>query len=559
MVYCAVQVCVDGRYVEQVLSVLPGLRIFDGRDLDNIRAQRRSRGTTSRMIDSLGIAAVNQSTRRTRRMGRSDFSCSVNRSALKTSDLDCDADFDRRLRSLLQSARDRGKASKEEQYIPKGEYVTVSQAKRRCSSLSRDKHKDKERGRDMTLSVDSKLFPSENNCLSFDRGIINPNILAYQDIICAQKPLTRTSQCNSITSVLSEAITNGGDDEDCSWVEEVQDYYNLLATTPDGTDRRSVSPVAPISPLRDRDRDRDLQAAVMLLAKREHRYVSTASRIEHVEKIALSMPSDDDQLLSEKRNEQSSADRSLRAERRLKQEAATDSLMQPRDDKHTRTDTAPTRSNIYGSGSGSGRGYDGDVGISMRAGRSGRSSPYLNLTTETLLEMQEGERTGKWNSRYRIPDKHFGFSKPFLHHPEPPSPVRPHSFDAAVVRLRRSFEMKPTRGTFTRCPRTANEQLSIPMDVYSSSRAASAGRRGIGVPFGGLGEAKDIREGVRWGKESAGRCSDSSERGRGRERERERGASRENDWARDSPSARHSRYTTSSVLSIIRATRQSTS
>jgi hypothetical protein len=152
-------------------------------------------------------------------------------------------------------------------------------------------------------------------------------------------------------------------------------------------------------------------------------------------------------------------------------------------------------------------GYNSDTSNTITRGREhayGHSSTYTfshqkkpygtqqrSRTAESLREMQEDPRYSKWNSRYRIPQPHFGFSKPFIHRPNGIFVPQTNTFGQAgevyngdvnyegkgneglenaqlvasvasdkarsipgfeksVIQMRESFEKLPPRGTLTR-------------------------------------------------------------------------------------------------------------
>ena len=60
------QVCADGRYVEQIMSVLPLLSSFDGRNLSLLRAEARTRCRTDRRKSSASARSASPSSRNSR-------------------------------------------------------------------------------------------------------------------------------------------------------------------------------------------------------------------------------------------------------------------------------------------------------------------------------------------------------------------------------------------------------------------------------------------------------------------------------------------------------------
>jgi len=115
---------------------------------------------------------------------------------------------------------------------------------------------------------------------------------------------------------------------------------------------------------------------------------------------------------------------------------------------------------------GGGGGYhsDGD-GASLTSKGAQSVRAQRRASKPVLEERRESERFGIWHPRYRVPQKTFGHSKPFLYtrgEPEASTADVP-LFDKFVRRLRDGFEKLPTRGTFTRAAKGLKAEW-YPMD-----------------------------------------------------------------------------------------------
>ena len=494
--YPSLQVCRDERYAEQTMGVLPHLALFDGRDIEKLREEALRKRSSNRDLSSSRLSRTDSLCNSM--ATRSDTSMSF---SLDQSDSPCPmSDFDRRLRCLL----------KRRALSRPGPGPSNRSSEEAHRSLQTKRHRPK------TDSAVSKRSESTEECKGAENRVPLPDAIMSLSIIrdsplnaptqtkSAPAPVLQNSLRNSIASFLSETIENGEDD-DRSWIEDAHDYLNLLTNTPPKPAMQTQSP--PHSAV--------LSAGAVRTAQLEVKSKQAAKKAVS-SGIAFPVPSPSPILSqispakSAKSLDRSKEERAMMAERRKRQQAVAVSLMVP-------TEGQVQRRKASGLGlSATSSGYESDGSVSRRARRTGRPSFDGNLTADHCIATQSDGRCSKWNPRSRVPTDPYGYSRPFSHHREPTSPNNIPCYAETVERMRRSFELKPNRGTFSKTKRSSNAELEPPHFHYAESRAIIAANRGIGMPFSGLGEEKDIREGARWIKQGVRAGSPSVTESRGR-------------------------------------------
>ena len=476
------------------MGVLPHLALFDGRDIEKLREEALRKRSSNRDLSSSRLSRTDSLCNSM--ATRSDTSMSF---SLDQSDSPCPmSDFDRRLRGLLKR-RALSRPS------PGLSNRSSEEAHR---SLQTRRHRPK------TDSAVSKRSESTEECKGAENRVPPPDAIMSLSIIrdsplnaptqtkSAPAPVLQNSLRNSIASFLSETIENGEDD-DRSWIEDAHDYLNLLTNTPPKPAMETQSP--PHSAV--------FSAGAVRTAQLEVKSKQAAKKAVS-SGIAFPVPSPIVSQISPAKSakslDRSKEERALMAERRKRQQAVAVSLMVP-------TEGQVQRRKASGLGlSATSSGYESDGSVSRRARRTGRPSFDGNVTADHCIAIQSDGRCSKWNPRSRVPTDPYGHSKPFSHHREPTSPNNIPCYAETVERMRRSFELKPNRGTFSKTKRSSNTELELPHFHYAESRAIIAANRGIGMPFSGLGEEKDIREGARWIKQGVRAGSPSVTESRGR-------------------------------------------
>jgi hypothetical protein len=484
------------------MGVLPQLALFDGRDIEKLREEALRKRSPNRNLSSSKLS-------RTDSLCNSLTTRSDTSLCLVQNDSYCPlGDFDRRLRSLLKRraftrpSPSPGPSSKSRDVVH--------------SSLQKSKH------RPMSDSAIIQRSESSEECKrAEDRepptdAIMSLSLIrdsppnAPTQTKSAAMPVHQNSLRNSIASFLSETIENGEDD-DRSWIEDAHDYLNLLTNTPPKPAMEALSPshcaVFSAGPVHGVDRDSTARLTVK---------PKQAAKKEVSSGIAFSAPSPIKSKISPGKSANAAVVRSkeekvLAMERRKRQLAVTLSLMEP-------TEGQVQRRKALGLGLGlsaTTSGYESEGSVSRRARRKGRPSFEGNPTADDLITIQADERHGKRNAQCGVPTYLYGYSKPFSRHREPSSPNNIPCYAETVERMRRSIEVKPNRGTFCRTKRCSNAEQERPHSHYAESRAITAANRGIGMPFSGLGEEKDIRDGARWIKQGV-RSSSVTSDSRGR-------------------------------------------
>jgi hypothetical protein len=475
------------------MGVLPQLALFDGRDIEKLREEALRRRSPNRNLSYSKLSRTDSLCNSL--TTRSDTSLCLDQSGSY-----CPlSDFDRRLRSLLKRRAftrpspgpGPGLSSKSREVAHSslltrklrpnsdGAIIQRSESSEECKRLE-----DREPLTDAIMSL-SLIGDSPPNAPTQTKS--------------APTPVVQNSLRNSIASFLSETIENGEDD-DRSWIEDAHDYLNLLTNTPPKPAMETLSPShsAVLSTGSVQGVDRDNTARLKVKPKQ------TAKK-EVSSRIAFPAGK------SAKAVVDRSKERALAMERRKRQLAVTLSLMEPTEGQVQRRKALGLSLGL----SATTGGFESEESMSKRARRKGRPSFEGNLTADNSITMQADKRHGKWNARCRVPTYLYGYSKPFSRHREPSSPNNIPCYAEAVERMRRSFEVKPNRGTFSKTKRCSNAEQEPPHSHYAESRAIIAANRGIGMPFSGLGEEKDIRDGARWTKQGVRSSSVTSEsRGR---------------------------------------------
>lgn len=467
------------------MGVLPHITLFDGRDIENMMKEALHKRTSNRDLSSS-------------KLSRSDSLCNslATRSdtslSLDQSDSHCPlGDFDRRLLSLLKR-RALSKPRPEPSSRPREVVHSISQTRKYNRKLDRAILQRSESSEECKRAEDTEPIDA-----SMSLSLIHETPpCAPTQTKSAIVPVLQNSLRNSIASFLSETIENGEDD-DRSWIEDAHDYLNLLTNTPPKPAIVDLSPPPDSAVLSagavcglDRDSSGQLTVKSKQAVKKDVS-VGTAFPTPSPPMVGNISPSKSANSVVNRSREE----RALMAERRKRQQAVNVSLMEP-------TDGQVQRRKALGLGlSATTSGYESDGSISRRARRGGRPSFDGNLTADNFTAAQANERHGKWNSRCRVPAYLYGYSKPFSRHREPSFLHHIPCYAESVERMRRSNEVKPNRGTFAKTKRCSNAELESPHSHYAESRAIIAANRGIGMPFSGLGEEKDIRDGARWVKQ----------------------------------------------------------
>lgn len=459
------------------MGILPHLALFDGRDIQKLKEEALRKRPPCRDASSSKLSRTDSFCNSVG--SRSEISLSLEQGESSSQW----GDFDRRLRRLLKT-----RAFSRQQTAPSSksrEEVSNSQQTRKYRpNLGAAMRKQSESSDEFKRSEERETLTDTTMSHSPNRSPGSPPPLPLPT---AQAPVTMVpnSLRNSIASFLSETIENGEDD-DRSWIEDAHDYLNLLTSTPPGAGKEALSPShsATRSPSALRDGIAELKIQPKQSAKKETFASPTSSSAAN--KIA---PEKSTKAVVDRSPEE----KALLRERRKRQQALTVSLMEP-------TEGQALRRKALGL-SATSSGYESEESTSRRARRRVGSPFDGNLTADNFTAIQADDGHNKWNPRYRVPTHPYGYSKPFSRHPEPSSPYSIPSYVETVERMRRSTDVKPNRGTFGRTKRCSNAELGPPHSHYADSRAIIAANRGIGMPFSGLGEEKDIRDGARWIKQ----------------------------------------------------------